>query len=87
MTSIEIFQDQWHNGPMIALGCALLVVTFFALSHVVKPAIDPREPPILEPRLPLVGHIVGLLQYGVDYFSFLGYAPSAHLKMSEAAMI
>lgn len=73
MLPSQIFQPEWQNVVIIVLGCALLGVAYLTLSHVVNPAIDPREPPVLKAHLPLIGHVVGLLQHGVDYFSILGY--------------
>lgn len=86
MIPTQLIQNHWHNGAVIGLGCVLLGVTYLVLNHVIKPTIDPHEPPILKPRLPLIGHIVGLLHHGVDYFSILGYAirhPSLHRSISE----
>ncbi|KAL4911366.1 hypothetical protein BDW74DRAFT_184739 [Aspergillus multicolor] len=33
--------------------------------------LDPREPPKIHARIPLIGHILGLLQHGMGYFSLL----------------
>lgn len=33
--------------------------------------IDPREPPILKPTIPFVGHIIGILRYQMAYFDTL----------------
>jgi hypothetical protein len=29
---------------------------------------DSREPPYIKPGLPFIGHIVGILRYGVPYY-------------------
>lgn len=83
MIPIQIFQPEWQNGPIIVLCCTLLGVAYLSLSYVVNPAIDLREPPILKSRLPLVGHVVGLLWHGVDYFSILGYDKNIHSCINE----
>lgn len=85
MIPTQIIQGYWQNGTDIGLGCALLGVTYLVLNHVIKPTIDPREPPILKPRLPLIGHIFGLLQHGVDYFSILGYDIHIHAYTNQSA--
>lgn len=32
---------------------------------------DPREPPVIRPTVPLIGHIIGLLRYGTDYYAIV----------------
>lgn len=33
--------------------------------------LDHREPPLLKPRVPYIGHIIGLLKYNMSYFDKL----------------
>ena len=33
--------------------------------------LTPGEPPLLNPRLPLIGHILGLMKHEATYFSIL----------------
>ncbi|CZR64378.1 related to cytochrome P450 7B1 [Phialocephala subalpina] len=42
---------------------------------------DPREPPLLLPRIPLVGHILGFLQQGVIYLDDLSKSPVFSLSI------
>lgn len=53
------------------IGIAAAVVLLSLLYHFSPPRLDPREPPMLKPGFPLVGHIVGLVRHGVDYFELL----------------
>jgi hypothetical protein len=32
---------------------------------------DNREPPYIKPRIPFIGHAVGILRYGVPYYEDL----------------
>lgn len=43
-----------------------LLIHFFA-----SPRLDPREPPELKPRIPFVGHIIGLFRHQASYYSML----------------
>lgn len=56
------------------IGIATAVVFLSLLYKFSSPQMDPREPPVLKPGIPLVGHLVGLVRYGVDYFDVLRYA-------------
>lgn len=30
---------------------------------------DPREPPLMSPVIPFIGHLLGQVMYGVEYWS------------------
>lgn len=54
---------------MIALGRLLLLGVLGILAYAIwlrrKP--DPREPPAVESKIPIVGHLIGMLRHGVAY--------------------
>jgi cytochrome P450 len=47
----------------IALGAVFALLAFLALN----PRVDPREPPVVKPGIPLVGHIIGLMRYQAQF--------------------
>ncbi|KAH7383684.1 cytochrome P450 [Cadophora sp. MPI-SDFR-AT-0126] len=54
--------------PSIILGiAAVLLVCWQRLSV----QCDPREPPLLKPSIPYIGHIIGLFRYNGEYFEKL----------------
>ncbi|KAG4420303.1 hypothetical protein IFR04_006590 [Cadophora malorum] len=54
--------------PSIILGVvAVLLVCWQRLSV----QCDPREPPLLKPSIPYIGHIIGLFRYNGEYFEKL----------------
>jgi hypothetical protein len=55
------------------VGIASILIFFSLLYRYSSPRMDPREPPVLKPTIPLVGHIVGLARHGVNYFDSLRY--------------
>ncbi|KAL8709343.1 MAG: hypothetical protein Q9220_005936 [cf. Caloplaca sp. 1 TL-2023] len=59
----------------IVTPVALAVTAFAILSTIVNyflgPVYDPREPPVIHQKIPHIGHIIGLLQYGLRYFEVL----------------
>jgi hypothetical protein len=44
-----------------------LAITFL-LAFVAVRRSDSREPPYIKPGIPMIGHIVGILRYGVPYY-------------------
>lgn len=52
---------------LIALGA--LVMLGKALSR--RQKRDPREPPAVGSGIPIIGHLLGLLWYGTEYFSLM----------------
>jgi hypothetical protein len=53
-----------HSSVYVGLGfCVLLALWhYFDVS-----GHDPREPPIVKPSIPLIGHFVGFYRHGVTY--------------------
>ena len=58
--------DPVYIGGAIA---AVLAAVFPILLCMLRPAIDTREPPLVTPRIPIFGHALGLLRYGVPYYA------------------
>ncbi|KAK0630505.1 cytochrome P450 [Bombardia bombarda] len=49
-------------------GVVVLLATFL---FTISPPHNPAEPPIIKPRVPVIGHLIGLLRSQVNYFSDL----------------
>jgi hypothetical protein len=60
---------------MGALGLVIAVGVF--LSNLLRPKLDPREPPIVHPKVPLLGHIIGMLREGPLYYRRVRYVEPA----------
>ncbi|KAF3009441.1 hypothetical protein E8E13_000969 [Curvularia kusanoi] len=56
---------------LYGLAAALLVL----LVNTLRFKVDPREPPVIYPKVPVVGHIIGLLTRGATYFRQLNQKP------------
>ncbi|KAL8948350.1 MAG: hypothetical protein Q9222_005460 [Ikaeria aurantiellina] len=55
----------------VALVVTTIAILFTAVNYFLGPVYDPREPPVIHQKIPHVGHIIGLLQYGLRYFEVL----------------
>ncbi|KAL8988911.1 MAG: hypothetical protein Q9177_002090, partial [Variospora cf. flavescens] len=56
---------------IIAIIATILAVIVTAFNHFLGPAHDPKEPPVIPQKVPYVGHLIGLLQFGLRYFEIL----------------
>ncbi|KAI4087254.1 MAG: hypothetical protein LQ344_006937 [Seirophora lacunosa] len=56
---------------IIAISATVLALIVATFNHFLGPAYDPKEPPVIRPKLPYIGHIIGLMQYGLRYFENL----------------
>ncbi len=52
----------------ILLALTALAVLAWKALHI---SMDPREPPLIRPKIPLVGHLIGMLRYQTAYFEKL----------------
>jgi hypothetical protein len=50
-----------------------LVLLAYAAEYLFSLRDDPREPPRLRPKVPLIGHVLGLIRSGPSYHSQLRY--------------
>lgn len=58
---------------IVSLGtfAATAVLAAFVLLWQWTERRDPREPPYIRSRIPFVGHVVGMIQYGAKYFELV----------------
>lgn len=54
----SLTQGEWTPGE-VATALAVPLVLYL-VKIVVFPTVDPREPPVLRPKLPFIGHLVSL---------------------------
>ncbi|KAL8921585.1 MAG: hypothetical protein Q9172_003944 [Xanthocarpia lactea] len=52
---------------VVTVVAALVILANYSLG----PRYDPREPPVIQQKVPHIGHFIGLLQYGLRYFELL----------------
>lgn len=67
MLSLEVTVTSWAGATVGLL--TLLVALRYASSR----RLDPREPVVLPPAIPFVGHVVGMALFGGRYIKRLGY--------------
>ena len=63
------------NSGTIAVVVSIIGTVFVLANYFLGPKYDVREPPIIRPKVPLVGHIIGLLRHGLRYFEIIRWVP------------
>jgi hypothetical protein len=54
--------------------------------------LDPREPPLISSTIPLVGHLISFMYYGLEYFPMIRFAehipfsPSKEYELTTSAV-
>ena len=66
----------YDNGRTALAGFALAVLFAFLASNFFRLKTDPREPPVIYPRIPFIGHIIGLVREGPIYINKLRCVPA-----------
>lgn len=57
----------------LAYGLVGLVSLVYAAEYLFSLRDDPREPPRLQSKVPLIGHVLGFMNNGPSYHSHLRY--------------
>ena len=67
--AFDIFVDSM--GGYSPLTVLFVAAVFLLAWHRLAIHMDPLEPPQLKPRIPLVGHLIGMIRYHTVYFEML----------------
>ncbi len=62
----------WSIKTLLLIAL-VTVICAKAFERYFRPARDPREPPVLYPNIPIIGHLIGLLVSGNKYYSRTRY--------------
>ncbi|KAI1777319.1 cytochrome P450 [Hypoxylon cercidicola] len=66
------FVPEWRPFSAGTTVIVALLATYFIAYQLSSRKIDPREPPVIVPMIPLVGHILGMVLLGGKYIKNLG---------------
>ena len=58
-----------HGKANIAVILGGIIALSFLINVLATPRLDPREPPLLKPSIPLIGHIIGIISRQNEYHS------------------
>lgn len=59
----------------ISIGVILLIILIGSALYLYQKydAPDPLEPPLIHSKVPVIGHLVAFIHYGIEYFSMQRY--------------
>ncbi|KAJ3483687.1 hypothetical protein NLG97_g7250 [Lecanicillium saksenae] len=63
----------------VVYGVAAVVLLAYSLEFFLSIGDDPREPPVVRPTIPLIGHIIGIMRGGPTYYSETSKKTSAEI--------
>lgn len=70
--ALQIVQLGLYSRVPLAVALAAVAFTIIILvARAFIPSLDPNEPPLLESRIPIVGHIIGIIQHQTSYHKIL----------------
>lgn len=58
----------FHIGLMVVYILLGVFLVSTAIDKYFEYQLNPKEPPLLPQRLPLIGHLLGFLRYGSEYY-------------------
>jgi hypothetical protein len=62
----QLLVGRYAMVALLGFGLAFML----AISKL-RVALDPKEPPLLKPRVPIIGHVLGVLMGRIEYFGKL----------------
>ncbi|KAL8983471.1 MAG: hypothetical protein Q9205_002302 [Flavoplaca limonia] len=60
-----------ENFGTVAISVTVVATLLITTNYFFGPKYDSREPPVIHQKVPYIGHVIGLLQYGLRYFEVL----------------
>ena len=62
------------NMPAVSPAVALVMILIVSvIGYAASRRPYSREPPYLLPRIPVIGHVMGILTYGVPYYAKIAW--------------
>ena len=60
----------WHEMDSIGVAAKLVIafIVLLLLARLLEPSTRKQEPPLVRAKVPLFGHLLGLLRHGNAYF-------------------
>jgi len=69
--SIDLLDNNLYGRGSATIAVILITMILFVLTRLISPTLDPKEPPLLKSKIPIVGHIIGIIRLQTSYHKFL----------------
>jgi hypothetical protein len=80
----EVLFKEYSTAIVVGLLVVIGIWTFSRRALNLK--YDSREPPIIHPKVPYIGHILGMYRHGAKYFGFVKYVPITYTRVSVSTL-
>lgn len=70
------FEGRHISSGMTAFAVFVAVVAI--ATRLLRLKKDPREPPFISSKIPVIGHLIGMITGGADYYGKLEYLSTQH---------
>lgn len=74
------------NVTILSTTVLAAIVALALLNRLLTPRIDPREPPVVKPSIPWVGHIIGIIRHQADYPRII-HNENPHVQIATLPML
>ena len=68
--SLHIMMEFGVNLTLMAVLFASLA-TYLVIAQIISPKYDKTEPPLIPSKIPIFGHLIGLVRKGQSYYTQL----------------
>ncbi|KAL1610601.1 hypothetical protein SLS60_002271 [Paraconiothyrium brasiliense] len=72
---------------ILVVGVAIAFLSAALLERWLRAHPDPQAPPVLYPRVPFIGHIIGLLTEGANYYKITSLMGPAEIKYQGSIVL
>ncbi|TEA10841.1 Cholesterol 7-alpha-monooxygenase [Colletotrichum sidae] len=65
---LAVLVNEVQRSPATYIIATLLLALGIAVTKLSNPTLDAREPPLWRPKIPVIGHLIGMIRHGPHYF-------------------
>ncbi|KAJ0359266.1 hypothetical protein COL154_008410 [Colletotrichum chrysophilum] len=68
---LAFLAEDVQRSPVLYSTFAAVLAILVLVSRLSSPAVEEREPPLMKPTIPVIGHLIGMIKHESHYFKFL----------------
>jgi hypothetical protein len=66
-TYLDLRSGNLSSSSAWTTAAIATAIALSLLNYLLTPRVDPREPPVVKPTIPWIGHILGIIRHQADY--------------------
>ncbi|KAF9878224.1 prostacyclin synthase [Colletotrichum karsti] len=68
---LSFFAEDVQRSPILYSAFAVMLALIVIVGKLSSPNLDEREPPAMKPRIPVIGHLLGMIKHQAHFFKSL----------------